>query len=99
MKQDLYLNKLMSAENKLATLNPKAYRKEVCLFISLKTLSEKFNLVKCYDKNIVFSLWEKYRWGLSSFGQYMCPDNHEKMYLYLERKKQWFMITFNISFR
>ena len=43
--------------------------------VSLKTVFENLNLVKRYDKTypnvFVFSLWEKCRWGLTSFGQYI----------------------------
>ena len=46
------------------------------LIISLKTVFEILNLVKSYDKTslnvIVCSLRDKYRWGLTSFGQYTC---------------------------
>ena len=52
-----------------------AYGEEVFLIISLKTVFENLNLVKSYDKTnpnvFVFCLWEKYRWGLTSFGQYI----------------------------
>ena len=56
------------------------------LIISLKTVFENLNLVKGYDKanpnSFVFSLQDNYRWGLTSFGQYikemhvfcLCPD-------------------------
>ena len=53
----------------------KPYREEVILNFSLKTVFENLNLVKSYDKinsNVfVFSLRDKYRWGLASFGQYI----------------------------
>ena len=74
MKQGLYSNEWISAEIQSAEINPKAYREEVTLTDSLKTLLENSNLVKSYDKTnptvFVYSLWEKYRWGLTSFGQY-----------------------------
>ena len=52
----------------------KAYREEVFLIVSLKTDFENLNLVKSYDKTnptdwCTFSLLEKYRWGLTFFGQ------------------------------
>ena len=46
MKQDLYSNEWISAENQSAEINPKAYREEVFLVILLKTLFENLNLVK-----------------------------------------------------
>ena len=76
MKQGLYKNEWISAEIQSAEINPKAYREEVILIVSLKTLFENLNLVKGYDKTnpiaFVFSVWEKYRWGLTSFGQNIC---------------------------
>ena len=75
MKQGLYSNEWISAENWSTEIRLKAYRKEVFLIVSLKTEFENLNLVKGYDKTnpgvFVFSLWGKYRWGLTSFGQYI----------------------------
>ena len=49
-------------------------KKRYCFFFSLKILCENLNLVISYDKinltAFVLSLWDKYRWGLNSFGQY-----------------------------
>ena len=63
MKQDLYSYEWISAENQSAEINPKAYRQEVFLVISLKTLFENLNLLKSYAKTnptvFVFSLWER----------------------------------------
>ena len=64
----------MSAENQSTEIGLKTYREDVFLIISLKTVFENLNLVKSYNKTnpnvFVPSLWEKYRWGLISFGQY-----------------------------
>ena len=41
----------------------------------LKILCQKINPIKSYSKTkmtvFVLSLWEKYRWGLTSFGQFI----------------------------
>ena len=76
MKQDLYSYEWISAEIQLAEMNPKANREEEFFIVSLKTLFENLNLVKSYYKTnstvfFVFSLSDKYRWGLISFGQYI----------------------------
>ena len=66
---------MISAENQSAEINLKAYREEVCLIVSLQAVIENLNLVKSYDRtnpnDFVFNLWEKYRWGFTSFDQYM----------------------------
>ena len=73
MNQDLYSNEWISAENQSTEINLEAYREEVFLIVSLKIEFENLNLVKSYDKTslnvFVYSLWKKYRWGLTSFGQ------------------------------
>ena len=73
MKQDLYSNVWVSAENQSTKLYPTAYREEVLFFLSMKILYENLNLVISYDKiNLtvfVLSLWDQFRWGLNSFGQ------------------------------
>ena len=73
MKQDLYSNEWISAENQSAEIIPKAYREEVSLNLLPKSLFESLNLVKSYDNTnltvFILSLWHKYRWGLTSFGQ------------------------------
>ena len=65
----------MSAENQSTEIGLKTYREEVFLIVSLKTVFENLNLVKSYNKTnpnvFIPSLWEKYRWGLTSFGQYI----------------------------
>ena len=70
MKQGLYSNEWISAEIQPAETNPKAYTEEVFLIVSLKTLFEKLNLVKSYDKTnqtvFVLSLWKKHA-GLNFF--------------------------------
>ena len=75
MKQGLYSNEWISVKIQPAEINPKAYRVEVVLIVSLKTLVENFNLIKSYHKTnptvFVFCPWEKYRWGLTSFGQHI----------------------------
>ena len=75
MKQDLYANEWLSAETQSTETNLKPYREDVFLVVSPKTVFEKLNLVKSYDKTnpivFVFSLSEKYRRGLTSFGQYI----------------------------
>ena len=75
MKQDLYSYEWISAEIQSAEMNPKAKREEEFFIVSLKTMFENLNLVKSYDKTnptvFVFSLSDKYRWGLISFGQYI----------------------------
>ena len=74
MKQDLYSNEWISTEIQSAEINPQAYRGEVFLIVSLKTLFQNLHPVKSYVKtnptDFVFSLREKYRWGFTSFGQY-----------------------------
>ena len=74
MKPHLYSNDWISAENQATEINLKTYREEVFLIVFLKTVLENLNLVKNYNKTdpIVFvrSLWEKYRWDCTSFGQY-----------------------------
>ena len=75
MKQHLYANEWLSAETQSTETNLKPYREEVFVVVSPKTVFENLNLVKSYDKTnpivFVFSLSEKYRWGLTSFGQYI----------------------------
>ena len=75
MKRDMYSNEWISAENQSTKINLQAYTEEVFLIVSPKTLFENLNLVKNYEKTnpdvFVFSLWKKYRWGLTSFGQYI----------------------------
>ena len=75
MKQDLYSNEWISAENQSTEINLKAYKEEVYLIVSLKTVFENLNVVKSNDKTnpniFVSSLWEKYRWGITFFGQYI----------------------------
>ena len=74
MKLDLYSYEWISVEIQSAEMNPRANRVEEFFIVSLKTLFENLNLVKCCDKTnptgFVFSLSDKYRWGLISFGQY-----------------------------
>ena len=64
----------MSAEKQSTEIGLKTYREDVFLIISLKTVFENLHLVKSYNKTnlniFVPCLWEKYRWGLTSFGQY-----------------------------
>ena len=75
MKQTLYSNECISAEKQSTEFNLKSYREEVILIISLKTVFENLNLVKSYDKTnpniFVLNLRDKYRRGLTSFGQYI----------------------------
>ena len=75
MKQDLYSYEWISAEIQSAEMNPKANGDEEFFIGSLKTMFENLNLVKSYDETnptvFVFSLSDKYRWGLISFGQYI----------------------------
>ena len=63
MKQGLYSNEWISTEIQSAEINPQAYRGEVFLIVSLKTLFENLHLIERYDKSnptdFVFSLWEK----------------------------------------
>ena len=79
MKQDLYSNVWVSAESQLAKLYPKAYREKVLFYLSLQSQSENLNLVIRYDKTnltvFVLSLWDKCRWGLNSFGRYICTPS------------------------
>ena len=60
MKQGLYSNEWISTEIQAAEIKPKAYREQVFLIVSLKTLIKKLNQVKSYDKTnltvFVFSL-------------------------------------------
>ena len=75
MKQTLYSNECISAEKQSTEFNLKSYREEVIFIILLKTVFEKLNLVKSYDKTnpniFVLNLQDKYRRGLTSFGQYI----------------------------
>ena len=75
MKQVLYSNEWISAEIQSAAISPKAYREEIFLIAWLKILFENFCLEKSYHKTnltvFVFSLCEKYRWRLTSFGQHI----------------------------
>ena len=68
----------MSAEKQSTEIGLKTYREDVFLIISLKTVFENLHLVKSYNKTnlnvFVPCLWEKYRWGLTSFGQYIYSD-------------------------
>ena len=74
MKQDLYSNEWISAENQSTEINLKTHREEEVLIVSLKIVFEYLDLVKSNDKTnpnvFVYSLWEKYRWALTSFCQY-----------------------------
>ena len=56
----------------------------------MKILCENFTLVKSYGKTninvFVLSLWEKYRWGLTSFGQFIIraaskPERNNVFYI------------------
>ena len=80
MKKDLYSNEWISDENQSTEIILQAHREEVFLIVSLKTVFEHLNLVKRYDYTnpnvFVLSLWEKYRRGLTSFGQYISHDFH-----------------------
>ena len=75
MKRDLYSNGWISAKNQSPEIYPQAYREEIFFIVSLKILFKNLNLVKSYDTTnptvFAFSLWKKYRWGLTSFGQYI----------------------------
>ena len=53
MKQDLYSNEWISAENQSTEINLKTHREEEVLIVSLKIVFEYLNVVKSY------SLWEK----------------------------------------
>ena len=68
-----------SQQKKSIEFNLKLYREEAFWIISLKNVTENLNLVKSYDKTnsnvFVFSLRDKYRWGLTSFGQYIWVRN------------------------
>ena len=72
--QTLYSNDCISAEKQSTEFNLKSYKEEVFWIISLKTVFENLNIVKSYDKTnpnvFVFSLPDKYKWGLTSFVQY-----------------------------
>ena len=50
MKQGLYSNEWISAENQSTEISLEVYREEVFLVVSLKTEFENLNLVKRYDK-------------------------------------------------
>ena len=74
MRQTLYSNEFISAGKQSTDFNLKSSRQEVFFITSLKTVLENLNLVKAYDKTnpnvFVLSLRDKYRWGLTPFGQY-----------------------------
>ena len=63
----------ISAENQSTEINLTAYKEEVYFIVSLKTIFETLNLVKCYDKTnpsvFVFNLWGKFMKALTSFCQ------------------------------
>ena len=62
MRQDLYSNECISAENRSTETNLYAYREEVFIIVSLKTLFENLNLVKSYDKtnpNVLYLVYGK----------------------------------------
>ena len=71
MKQGLYANECFLAENQSTEINLKAYREELFLIVSLKTVFEILNLVKSYDKTKpnAFPIWfmRKIRMGLNFF--------------------------------
>ena len=79
MKEDLYSNEWISAENQSTEIILQTHREEVFLIVSLKSVFENLNHVKSYDHTnpnvLVLSLWEKYRRGLTSFGQ--CISHYE----------------------
>ena len=50
MKQGLYTNEWISGEIQSAEISHKAYRVEVFLIVSLKTLFENSNLIKSNEK-------------------------------------------------
>ena len=81
----------MSAENQPTETGLKTYREDVFLIISLKTVFENLHLVKSYNKinlNVfVPCLWEKYRWGLTSFGQYINIALHNARLCYANIKE------------
>ena len=55
MKQDIYSNEWISAENQSAEIIPKAFREEISLILSPKILFESLYLVKSYAKtNLTF---------------------------------------------
>ena len=80
MKQGLYSNEWISTEIQSAEINPQAYREEVCLIVSLKTLFENLHLVKVTIRQIRLILYfvygKKCRWGLTSLGQYTLVDSN-----------------------
>ena len=55
MNQDLYSNVWISAETRSTEINLKAYREEVFLIVSPKTVFENLKLVESYDKQIRMS--------------------------------------------
>ena len=60
-------------------INPKAYRAEVLLILSLKTLTEYLNAVKCYKTNLsvtvlVKSIWENTSGALLHLASIVCND-------------------------
>ena len=71
MEEDLYSKKWISTEIQSSEMNPKGYRDEVFLIVSLKPLFENLNLVKRYDKTNPTVFLFSHRWGLISFGQYI----------------------------
>ena len=61
MRQDLYSNECISAENQSTEINLKSYRGEVFLIVLLKTVFENLDQLKSYDQTnpnvFVFGLW------------------------------------------
>ena len=81
----------MSAEKQSTEIGLMTYREDVFLIISLKTVFENLRLVKSYNKTnlnvFVPCLREKYRWGLTSFGQYTWMFCYTGMSLVLQANK------------
>ena len=73
-KADPVLKWVHLSKKQSTAFNLKWYREEVLLIIWLKTVFENLNLVESYDKTnlnvFVLSVRDKYRWGLTSLGQY-----------------------------
>ena len=78
-------------------------RRDIAAY-SLKILYENFNPLKSYGKTnmtvFVLSLWEKYRWGITSFNQFTYAINLQLPFLNLFKRengcRNYFLINFMI---
>ena len=84
------LNKFVDLSRKLINTCGTWHMLKRVIASSLKILYEDFTSVKSYGKTnlniFVLRLWEKYRWDLTSFGQFINTRANKQMFL-----RQYFM--------